>query len=66
MSSPGRVVAQLEKQQHPAQGDGDGGKEDVEGDIGGELDSRQHQSVHQTSPVRFLPPVTSLSLSRIS
>ncbi len=41
----GLAVAQLEEQQHPGQRDADGRKEDMEGDIGAELDARQHNGI---------------------
>jgi hypothetical protein len=49
--SPGRVaaaaMAQFEEQQQPGQGQGDAGKQDVETHVGGELQTREHDRVHQ-------------------
>jgi hypothetical protein len=47
----GAVEPEPEPQQQPSQRDGDGGKEDVKRDVGGELYAGQQKSVHFEAPV---------------
>jgi hypothetical protein len=55
------VVLHTKEQQKPAQGDGDGGKQNMKTDIGGKLDARQQKCIRHMHAlpggIRFCPKV---------